>query len=505
MQVSTAPRRFRNACLAWMLAVMSPWPIGPVVAQTADAMTAASPPAPLPLTGEQAQRELRILKRALSDLHPGLYRYQTPEQFEATFAQAQAEVAGGSDAMRMYLIASRIAAAVRCGHTWTNTINQGPAMQQALAALPALPLRVKLLEDRLWVTASADPNVPSNVELLSIDGRTPAALIDEFLPYLRADGGNDGKRRSQLDSDANGGAMDRLLPLLHPPGADGYTVEFRSDGDKTRTAVVRGIAVTERERLLTTAGQTPESEEWRFSIEGDIATLRLPTFALWNSDFDWRAFLQKSFDTLAEKRVPHLIIDLRENEGGDDTIGRALMAHLLTKPHTIPTSRGETAYERVPYDLARFLDTWDFSFFDRTGQVVRGEQRNWSLREQPQDIVVTPVARPYRGKVVLLTGPRMSSATFLLARNIKASGIGTLIGRETGGSLRGLNGGQLAWLTLPVSGVSIDIPLISSVAETSQPDRGVAPDIAVRTRIEDLARGIDPDREAALRWFNRSR
>lgn len=457
--------------------------------------------APPPLTAKEAQRELRILKRGLTDLHAGLYRYQTPEQLDAELARAEALVADGSDAMEMYLIASRITAAVRCGHTWTNTVNQGQAVQRALATLPALPLRVRLLESRLLVTASADPRVPVNAELLAIDGRTPAALIADFMPYLRADGGNDGKRLSQLDSDENGGAMDRLLPLLHAPGAGGYTLRIRPRGGKLREVMVTAVTTGERERRLAAADDPMPGTDWRFEIDGDTATLTLPTFAFWNDGFDWNGFLARSFATLHEKDIPNLILDLRQNEGGDDAIGRALMAHIISAPLTIPASRAETAYERAPYDLARYLDTWDFSFFDRTGQVVRGEGRNWRLREQAADRVVAPVAKPYRGKVVLLTGPQMSSAGYLIARDFKASGAATLIGRETGGNLRGLNGGQLAWMVLPISGVSVDIPLISGFAKTAQPDRGVLPDIAVRTRLEDVASGIDPDMLAAKRWF----
>lgn len=474
---------------------------------------AAEPPvaSPQPLTAKQAQRELKILKRALSDLHPGLYRYQTPEQFQAVFTRAETEVAKGSDTLKMYLIASRIAAAVRCGHTWTNPLNQGLKVQDALALLPALPLHVRLLEGRLLVTASADPKIPVNAELLTIDGRTPTVLASELIPYLRADGHSDGKRLSQIDSNVDGGAMDRLLPLLHPPGASGYTLSFRPHdgrtsvalGQKIDVALVTGMLVAERERRLKASGLMPENTDWRFEIAGDTATMTLPTFVFWRSEFDWRGFLQRSFDTLAARKVNKLILDLRQNEGGDDAIGNALQAHLLTKTFVIKAKRLESAYERAPYDLARFMDTWDFSFFDRTGQVVHGEGRNWLLREQPVDDRIEPDARPYRGHVVLLTGPRMSSAGFLIARNLKASGSATLIGQPTGGDLRGLNGGQLAWLVLPTSGVSIDIPLIGSFSKTPQPDRGVLPDIAVRTRLEDVAAGIDPDVVAAKRWLAR--
>ncbi len=417
-----------------------------------------------------------------------------------------------SDRLKMYLFASRIAAAVRCGHTWTNPLNQGQAVQQALNVLPALPLHVRLLENRLLVTASADPKVPVNAELLTIDGRKPTALVSEFMPYLRSDGNSDGKRLSQIDSNVDGGAMDRLLPLLHPPRADGYTLRFHLPKgpanevvDRTiHEAVVAAMPVTERESKLIAAGMSPEAINWQFKIEGDTATITLPTFAFWQSDFDWRGYLQRSFDTLADRKIDKLILDLRQNEGGDDAIGNELQSHLLTTAFIVPAKRLESAYERAPYDLARFMDTWDFSFFDRTGKVVRGEGRNWLFREQPVDNRIEPAARPYRGHVVLLTGPRMSSAGFLIARNLKASGSATLVGQSTGGNLRGLNGGQLAWLVLPISGVSIDIPLIASFSKNPQPDHGVFPDIAVRTRVEDVAAGIDPDIVAAKGWLARS-
>ncbi len=66
---------------------------------------------------------------------------------------------------------------------------------------------------------------------------------------------------------------------------------------------------------------------WTFRVEGDTGILTLPTFAFWRSDFKPQSFLQQPFDAL--RGVPFLIIDPRDNEGGDDAIGRALLSHLL--------------------------------------------------------------------------------------------------------------------------------------------------------------------------------
>lgn len=469
--------------------------------------TVAAPQPPPALTPEQAERELRILRRALEALHPGLYRRLTPAQLEAEFARAKAEVTDGSDVLEMYRLASRIAAAVRCGHTWTNTLNQAPAVQAALGALPALPLRVRVLQGRWLVTASADPQIPAGTELLGIDGRSTDTLVAALLPYLRADGDSDGKRIDQLESGPEGGALDRLLPQLFPPVAGGYRLRFRPPEGRVRGAVVAAMSVAQRESALAAAGLAPDDTSWRLQIDGRTAVLTLPTFAFWNSDFDWRGYLDRSFERMRSEGVERLVLDLRRNEGGDLAIVDALLAHVLQTPLEAPPSRMVSAYERAPYILMRHLNTWDYDFFDRTGKVRKAEDGVWEVIEQPAPRRIIPVAQPFGGRVAMLTGPRMSSAGFLIARDFKASGRGVLIGQPTGGSLRGLNGGQLAWLTLPDSGVAVDIPLMAGFApgtDTAQPppDRGVLPDLTVPTTLEDAAAGLDPDMTAARRWLN---
>ncbi len=451
-------------------------------------------PAAPELSAEQARRDLRILQRAFVDLHPGLYRYATPAQIEAGFAAAQAEVANGASRAQLYLLATRLAASVRCGHTWTNPSNQPPAVQQMLGR-QTLPLVLRFVEGRLRVVASATPAVPAGSELLAIEGLTPAEIAAALLPYLRADGSSDGKRLIQLDDDANGGVMQRLFPLLFPPAPEGWRLRL-ADGREVRVPV---LSAAEREQALHAAGWRAPDPAWRLRIDAGVAVLTLPTFAFWDRKFDGAAFLDRTFDELAARGIDGLVIDLRDNEGGDDAVGRALLAHLIRAPFTQPGSRRESAYERVPYGLARYLDTWDFGFFDRTGQVTRIEEsRNWRLADSPPQ-VTEPVVQPFQGRVVALVGPQNSSAGYLIARDLKASGAATLLGQPTGGNLRGLNGGQLAWITLPASGVAVDIPLVAHFAPGDPPDAGVQPDVVLRPRWTDVAAGVDTELDAALR------
>lgn len=200
--------------------------------------------------------------------------------------------------------------------------------------------------------------------------------------------------------------------------------------------------------------------------------------------------------------VRHLVIDLRRNEGGDDGLGLALLSHLIKTTFTRAGNRRESAYERVPYVLARYLDTWDFSFFDRTGQVSKGPSRNWLMPDSPARIIES--ASPhFDGQVVALIGPQNSSAGYLIARDLQRAGAATLIGQPTGGNLRGLNGGQLAWITLPASGVAVDIPLVANFTAGAPPDVGVKPDVLVESNFEDTQAGGDAGMAAARAWLQR--
>ena len=449
------------------------------------------------LSAADAQRDLRILQRALTELHPGLYRYVTPAQMEAEFSAAQAAVAHGASRAEFYLLASRIAAAARCGHTWVGPYNQ-PSKIQELVSRKTLPLVLRWIEGRVLVLASAVPTVPAGSEITAIDGRTPAQISAALMPYLRADGSSDGKRLAQLDDDENGGAMQRLFPLRFPPGSTGWLLRL-AGGREVRVAP---LSATARQAALQAAGWRDPVKDWTLQINGDIAIVTLPTFAFWGGKFDGKAWLAKSFAQLAEQGVRHLVIDLRRNEGGDDGLGLALLSHLIKTPFTQAGNRRESAYERVPYVLARYLDTWDFSFFDRTGQVSKGPGRNWLMPDSSAR-VIEPASPHFDGQVVALIGPQNSSAGYLIARDLQRAGAATLIGQPTGGNLRGLNGGQLAWITLPASGVAVDIPLVANFTAGAPPDVGVKPDVLVESNFEDTQAGGDAGMAAARAWLQR--
>jgi C-terminal processing protease CtpA/Prc len=461
-----------------------------VAAAPADTFATVNPRSGL--TAGQAKSDVRILKRALSTLHPALTKYRSQAEIDAAFARFEARGGAARTATEMYLAASELAAAIRCGHTWTNVLNQEGAVKAALLeSANKLPFLVTLVEGRWLVLASVNAAVAVGDEVVAINGLTATEMVAMLMPYLRADGGSDGKRLRQLNHDrADYSQMDILWPLLSPPIDGQYRVRTRQASGVQRDATVRAITL-----------DAPIDESWRFAIEGDTAYMTLPTFSIRNSKLDWREFFNKSIVALNAKSIPTLVIDIRDNEGGDGAIGGRLLSYFLTEPLKYRATQAITMYERVPYQIAKYLDTWDYSFFDRTGQVERltdgtaaGKFLVTARAKFDRELMPNPLH--YHGNVFVLVGPENSSASFQFADLAKRSGRVTLVGQSTGGNQRGLNGGELAWVTLPNSGVAVDIPLLAAAYTATTPDTSVAPDIVVERTFEAKRRGEDLEMDA---------
>ncbi len=111
---------------------------------------------------------------------------------------------------------------------------------------------------------------------------------------------------------------------------------------------------------------------------------------------------------------------------------------------------------------------------------------------------LTPVEKPFTGKVWLLVDGANASATFMLAKQYQDQGLATIVGQPTGGNLRGINGGGIFFLTLPNTQIEIDIPIfkylpsgISSSELSSIPNQGVIPDMLIDVQVTDIQQQTD--------------
>ncbi len=467
----------------------------------------APDPATIPAAG--LLNDFEIFRRAYLELHPGLYRYTTPEELEARFDTLRLALSRDLTRAEAYLGFSRFLAAIRCGHTYANFWNQSEEIQAELfGGRDKLPFTFRLIGDRMIVTADASDAgaLPPGTEVASIDGEEVGAVLARLMPYVAADGSNDGKRRDELQLTGVGDYeyFDVFFPLLHPVRAGAFSLEIESPAGER--GEVRVDAVTRQERSARLAeryGPRPDTvdELWRFEVwDSTTAYLKVGSFVTWRMEMDWREFLRDAFQTMRERDIRFLVLDLRGNAGGDAAVGTMLQNFLLSKEIRIRPRRQLLRYRSVPSDLAPYLETWEDGFFDRGESIVPVEDGFYTFRSARLETRTVPARDDaFQGRAFVLVGPANSSGTFTLAATLKAHRLATLVGRTTGGNLRGINSGQFFFLRLPSSGLETDIPLIAYVTQGQARDAGVEPDVLVEPAVEDVRAGIDPEIEAVRR------
>ncbi len=480
-----------------------------VGASVVSAQTATLPASKL--SAQELQVDFAILRSAYEALHPGLYRYNTQQQMDANFKALQAELSRDLTLEEAYLAFSRFTASVRCGHSYPNFFNQPKAVAASLfRGTNRVPFYFIWLGSRMIVTRnfSNSESLRRGTEILSINGVPVASIQRELMKVARADGSNDAKRAADMEVIGAGDyeAFDIYYPMMFPLPKPEFTFLALPPG-VTAPVSVQTAALSYEQRLAVVQDKVERAHggdaplwESRYLMP-QIAYLRMPTWEMYNSKWDWKGWLNRTFDEYQQRKPANLIIDLRGNEGGDD-VGNVILSRLVDRDLQLNQYRRLVRYRRVPADLEPYLDTWDPSFKDWGAAAVGpvdGFYRLTRYDDDKEGDVIRPVPARYSGQVWILVDASNSSATFQFENVVQHNKLGMLVGTPTGGNQRGINGGAFFFLHLPKSKIEIDVPLIGTFPRTEMPDAGLQPDVLVVIRVGDLAAGKDTQLEEIKR------
>ncbi|CAN5531123.1 S41 family peptidase [soil metagenome] len=468
------------------------------------------------LSADGLQKDVDLLRATLEQLHPGLYRYHSKAEMDAAFAKLRHDFARDQTLQEAFLRLTEFTAQIRCGHTYPSFFNQSSAVTVALfERSDRLPFYFRWIDGRMIVTRDFTPRhrLPAGTEVLSVNGIAAKAMLRRMLPLARSDGGNDAKRINELQVQGvdNYEAADIYLPMLFPHWRAPFQMQIKLSGASAKTQVIEnGVSFAQRkqEGAALRSAQTDLPALFRMeSLPNGSALLTMPSWAMYQSTWGWKAWLEHALDEVVARQAPALIVDLRGNEGGDD-VGAVILRHLGgMEKNSEPAGHDQAParlvrYRKVPPELLPYLNTWDRSIRD-WGERVTELAEPWPtappvhyFRRVPQVEEEDPTPKEetqrFRGKVFVLTDASNSSATFGFERTVQQQRLGLLVGEPTGGNQRGINGGSFFFLTLPHSGLEVDVPLIGYFPAKIEIDGGLQPDVPVHLSVDDVTRGVDP-------------
>lgn len=460
----------------------------------------------LPASG--LQEDVKILRSAFEQLHPGLYRYNSRLQMDAAFDRLEMDFAKDQTLEAAFLRLSAFTAGIRCGHTYPSFFNQSDAVTAALfQRTDRLPFFYHWVQGQMIVMRDFTPDhhLPPGTIIQSTDGIAAGEILQRLLPLVRTDGANDAKRIDllQVQGTDTYEAADILLPMVFPNWTTPFNLVVRTPGrKKTSRLTEQAVSFEERKREGASVRVDPKSGDPLFTLRylpGGEALLTMPTWVMYQGKWDWRIWLNGALDEIVARKSPALIIDLRGNEGGDD-VGQVILDRLPRSGSAPAPYERLVRYRRIPAELNPFLTTWDKSFKDWGDRAVELPEpwptappvsylRQIGDDEKPGAPAGLAPAL-YKGEVFVLTDAANSSATYGFARIVQMEHLGKLVGQPTGGNKRGTNGGAFFFVRLPHSGLEVDLPLIGYFPASVEPDQGLQPDFLVPQILDNGTRDV---------------
>ncbi|MEM8999458.1 MAG: S41 family peptidase [Bacteroidota bacterium] len=432
--------------------------------------------------------DFKLFRAVVEDLHPGLYRYEDRYSVLSDFEGSEAGFIKSRNIKEAFLSLHRATSKIQCGHTYPNYWNQESAIRSELfEKADKLPFTLKLLPNSIRIHKDLSGNaVKPSATILNVNNIPVGTILDSLQNYRRIDGSNLAKFYEDFSVKGEGKyeAFDIIFPMLFPPVNGFYTLDITENG-YARSIKVAPITRAERKEMLQqkygNIAVSP-SELWSTGFWQDsIARLNLKTFAVWNMDMDWRAYLKAFFKKAKDKGSTTLVLDLRGNEGGLMEVYWELFAYLTPKPLRLERDEQLVRYQSVKEAYRPYLETWDNTYFDR-GSTVKLKSLDFFEFSDPslRYLNISPSEYAFEGKIMVLIDAANSSATYYLAKYLKENQLATLVGASTGGNVKGTNGGEFFMLKLPYTKLEVDIPLVGYYPrQSSSQDGGLQPDIQV--------------------------
>jgi len=459
---------------------------------------------------EELKYDLGFLIHTLEDVHPDLYRYTTQEEIYKIKQEIEKDFSKPLSRVEFYRKVAPLVTKIEDGHTYltypveelNEYINEGGTI---------FPFEVRIIGEKLFVVVDYTREIPPGSEILQINRLSTSQLIDELTKYVS------GEKLSYRIESVNKNFR-ALLWFVY--GWEEFSIKYLSPCGETLQKQIKGMTLDE----LTRKAQELQKESTK--KEGNDTKIQYPYYSytsvpeLKTGIIDFRAFqdlekfntfLEETFRKIKEEEIEYLIIDIRNNSGGNSTLGDALLDYLTDKPWRqfskieLKVSKQIKEYYQDPLSILKKLypESYESAYqasrewYQSVYQEIASLPEGGIFSSYPE--FTEPSENPLRfhGKIYVLIGSHTFSSAVGFAATVKDYGIGTLVGEETGGLPTQF--GDIYPFWLPNTNLPVGVSHKKFYRPSGIDDgRGVLPDIEVTTTLEDILEGKDPVIEQVL-------
>jgi C-terminal processing protease CtpA/Prc len=198
-------------------------------------------------------------------------------------------------------------------------------------------------------------------------------------------------------------------------------------------------------------------------------------------------FLHDAFDEIHTRNSGSLILDLRNNDGGEDALGKQLLSFLLDQPFQY---YDDLIFNSREFSFFRYVDGAKPILENEVEKRADGKYHyivhpNWGIQK--------PAQPHFAGQVLVLMNGGSFSTTCEFLSNLHYRKRATFVGEAAAGGYYGNTSGDVVAVVLPNSKVVVRVPLMTYylTVKGANPSRSILSDYEVKPSMGELLSGQD--------------
>ncbi len=413
----------------------------------------------------EIRSDIDTLFSKLDFIHPNLYAYTSKDSLFEQLRSIESNLKDSLSTLDFWFLIAPIVNGLNQGHTEVTPNREDViAYENRLKEKgdKILPIDV-IIKDTLIIVKKVwnDNKISPGSIIKSINNITSKEILAKMLKYVT------GERKEFR--------LTKVEPFFasqfsfYYPSKD-FNLKLIDNKDKQFDIVLNGISNSEIDSLYSEKYFSRPDFNFR-TINGNIGLLEINSF---HENDKFNPFIDSVFKSLTNTKSQNLIIDIRNNGGGDTRVCDEIITYLTDRPYK--------EYKIISVKLTKDIrNNFEyFSSFHKDTSVIMDAYNNNVPNKKYR----------FKGNVFVLTGSSTFSSATYFAMIIKDYKLGTLVGEETGGLPTGY--GDMFRFQLPITKLNCVVSYKSFVRPSGLVNnRGVIPDYIVKPSIDDLIKGSD--------------
>lgn len=465
-------------------------------------------------TAEALRQDFEFLYNVLEKAHPSLYWYTSEEDLHRYFTWSFNSITDSMNEVQFRNLVSYAVSKIRCGHTFVRA-SKAFGRYERFNRGSQFPFNVRVWSDTMAVSQSwlrGDSGLPRGTLITSINGRPVKEILHSLYEFMPMDGYSRGVNEIRLSysfpsyyrnvygtatefqvgyTTLSGATFERKFSA-YKPFSDSSR---RQRPDSPLVKKPRPPKVPARQRKQN---QLKSARSLRIDTLHRTAIMEVNTFS---NGYKLRSFFRKSFRELEAAQLNNLVVDVRDNGGGNIRNYILLTRYLRHTPFRVADTVAAITKKMpaVRFMEAGFLNDIYMMF---SAKKMRDDRYHFLYFEKHR--YKPRKKQHFNGDLYVITSGQTFSAATLFASALKGQKGCTIVGEETGGGAYGNNGMLIPNVTLPNTRIRVTLPIFRMVInpDTALKGRGVFPDVEVKPSVHSISLGLDSKMERTLQLID---